>query len=35
MGGKHLRKLTLQYGEIPHLNLPWEITLYKEALEDE
>lgn len=34
VGGKHLRKLTLQYGEIPQLNLPWKITLYKEALED-
>lgn len=35
MGGKHLRKLALHYGEIPQLNLPWEITVYKEALEDE
>lgn len=34
VGGKHLRKLTLQYGEIPQLNFPGEITLYKEALED-
>lgn len=34
MGGKLLRKLTLQYGEIPQLNLPREITLYKEALEE-